>query len=898
MALQEAPRGDIGWTTTQSGKWQIVGYQNAVDWRGCGIAYDPDVWAIIRKIPSPHGCWLRLRKIDSQQDVWVGSTYVPPHYSTGDLQQAAQDHQAVLPATHLPVLLFGDTNAQLKWVPELDAATPYGEDSKGRALLDTLHHRGLRVVPPKEGQLHQPTSRPRKEGVVGKAIDWAAVKHTVCDRVQIMTDSCYHMGTDHDMLVVKFFMHCQTQTQRRIRTGKRVLRSKIPKIGKVDQEILKGLAARHTAAPTGQGYRDTTEVKKLFQAAKQSRAAADWKVALRARRQGHMEWKRERVQRAAQGDWAALRASRPKTNSGWEHNLATNLQTDDPHEALHQHYAGIFHKRRSCTQRSATPPSSPDITFEELQAAMAKGKLGKSVGHDEVSMELFREVVDQPEGAQAVLQWFNHILHSGDIPKDWHNVVMVLLPKTRMPKTVGETRPISMGCTAEKIFCHIVLTRCKPRMHLEREWQCAGEHRQSADYIHTIYKLLESEREWQCGLAILKVDFAKAFDSVVRDKLLSRMFDVLGDCEEYRIWENLMTDTYCTLLTTWSQTCFPTDVGIRQGAIESPYLFGLLVEWILCDITKHPEWRGHVSTYRDLSLTQTAYMDDLLMWDGDCRGVETRYRVLREGFSQWGLRINPAKCSLYVSPKHEGLPKVNLDGAQIQAQPTLPVMGIPFRVGANFSELLQPTWQKARDCFWSIKHVLCSSTPIGKRLRILDRVVGGVAMWNTSPIPPETGAMQGLNLLLYQCVIWMLKLRKPDTEHWTEFRQRGFRQARQLVQIHLPQRWSTKWLSQWWGYMGHLARMEQNNVPNCASMLCDFRPLKWWTHQQALTQGARHHGRYHAKIHPLEARMNRAAGGEWRQAAQDRRVWQQCAQSWIEQNDVPWASGHQFALEW
>ena len=475
---------------------------------------------------------------------------------------------------------------------------------------------------------------------------------------------------------------------------------------------------------------------------------------------------------------------------------------------------------------------------------------------------------------------------------------MVLLPKTRLPQSARETRPISMRCTAEKVFCHVVLQRCKSHMHLQCSWQCAGEHRQSADYIHTMYKLLESEREWQHGLAVLKIDFAKAFDTVSRDVLLARIYDKLGDSEEFRIWENIMTDTYCILVTTWAQSHFRTDVGIRQGAIESPYLFGLLVEWVIEDVSGKAEWVGHISSYTDLALTQAAFMDDILIWDGDCVGLERRYKLLRDGFAAWGLRINPEKCSLYTSPKHKERPQINLDGVCLQSQPHMPVMGIPFRVGAGSVELLQPVWQRAKEKFWGIKHILCAKTPIGKRLRVLDRVVGGAATWCTAPFPPERSAMQSLNMLLFQCVFWMLRLRKPADEHWSDYRMRGFRQVRQLVVLHLQQRWSTRWLSQWWGYMGHLARNQHQTHPTCAAIMCQYRSLEWWTHQQALTTGARHQGRYYAKLHPMDAKMNAVAGGPWREVAQDRGLWKNLADKWISWNDLPWCSGQQFQIEW
>ena len=148
----EVKRGEVGWTSEQAGKWSIESYQNAVDWRVSGLAYDPSIWAITRKKSSPHGCWLRLQKVGARQDAWLGSIYVPPQYGTGDLQQAVQDHCSALPATTLPTLLFGDVNAQIKWQSCDGARSPYGDDSKARVLLDTLTPQGLHLNAPERNR--------------------------------------------------------------------------------------------------------------------------------------------------------------------------------------------------------------------------------------------------------------------------------------------------------------------------------------------------------------------------------------------------------------------------------------------------------------------------------------------------------------------------------------------------------------------------------------------------------------------------------------------------------------------------------------------------------------------------------------------------------------------------
>ena len=475
---------------------------------------------------------------------------------------------------------------------------------------------------------------------------------------------------------------------------------------------------------------------------------------------------------------------------------------------------------------------------------------------------------------------------------------MVLLPKVRHPCSARDTRPIAIGCAAEKVYCRIVLERTKTHITLQRPWQCAGARRQTSDFLHTLHKLFEEEREWSKGLCVLKVDFRRAFDTVNRDRLLGRLFHLMGDCEEYRTCNLLMTGTTFTMRSPWGQSTFASCSGIRQGSIESPAFFGVLMEWILEDITNDQKWNKFVSTYPDLQLTQAAFMDDLLLWDGHSKEIQQRFDDLIRGFGSWGLHVHTDKCSLYVSPKHRGPSFIQGDGYLLQAQPFVEVMSVPFRVGANTSDLLHRTWQKARDKFWSIRHLLMSDTPIGNRIKILDRVVGGAILWNSSAFTPEQASLQAINQTLYQFVLWMLRLRRRPNETWPDYRKRGLRQARQLVCLHMKERSTSQWLSRYWGFMGHVARGSDLQSPPCSSIICVHRTLAWWSEQQASTTGARHTGRFRAKLMNFEKPLHRAAGGDWRDVARDRGLWRELAQQWIAQNDVPWASGLQFAIEW
>ena len=897
-AVQEVRRSSVGWSTEQIGKWVLLSHQVESEWRGTGVIYDPASFAVMRRLYSTKGTWFRFRHLTTKKELWMGSLYLAPSLNTLDMQGYLIEHLDRLPATTLPVYFSGDTNAPLQWSLEQGDIFPHGSDSKARTLIDTLTCYGYSLVPPEEGQRLQPTSRPRRDDVEGRIIDWIATKHTSMLQHRVCGDSSKELGTDHDCLRVSTGIMGQKDAKPRIVSGPRVIKSSPELTDHLDQHILRALAAEHTQRPSVARFRDDNVTKVYFRVAKKSKKAADWKRALRSRQKLYQEWKEKRITEAVAGNWQLLKDCRPTPHKGWESKLAESLHPSDPHEALHAHYQSVFHSGATIEQRSRSPPRSQDITDSELEFALNQGRKRRSVGHDGVSLELLQAIANNPSGKRQLLHWYNTILHEGILPPDWLDSLMVLLPKVRAPEAAKDTRPIAIGCAAEKIYSRIILQRTRDHIALRRPWQCAGPRRQTCDYLYVLHKLFEEEREWSQGICVLKVDFRRAFDSVRRDKLLCRLFHFLGNTEEFRAWEALMTNTTFTLRSPWGQTTLSSDSGIRQGSVESPAFFGVLMEWVLEDIIQANGWKNSVTTYQDLELTQAAFMDDLILWDGTSKEIELKMEQLRSGFAEWGLHVHPAKCSLYVSPKHRGAPTIKAGDMILHASDSIEVMNVPFRVGANTQELLQRTWQRARDKFWSIRHLLMSSTPIGNRIRILDRVVGSAMLWNSSAFTPEHTALQAINQHLYQFVFWMLRLRKRPGEAWADFRKRGLRQARQLVCRNLKDRWSTQWLSRFWGFMGHVARGEDLPSPPCSSVICKHRPLAWWEEQQSTPHGVRHRGRFRAKMMDVEKRLDRAAGGAWRVMARDRVAWRKGADQWIVQNDVPWASGNQFAIEW
>ena len=262
-----------------------------------------------------------------------------------------------------------------------------------------------------------------------------------------------------------------------------------------------------------------------------------------------------------------------------------------------------------------------------------------------------------------------------------------------------------------------------------------------------------------------------------------------------------------------------------------------------------------------------------------------------------GLRVNLQKCQVYVSPYNRDTEKVKISGNVLESDNHLLVMGLPLRFGITAREALAPVFAKVKSRFWAQKHLFRAKVPLAGRLRLLNRVLGNMALWCAAAFQPDQLALQTVNVLQSQIVIWSMRLSKRGDEEWLDFRLRSFRAARWAIQRHLGTRWSTQWLQRSWDYAGHRARSGLWMPPTPSGLLDSYRTLSWWQREQGLKQGKRHPARFYPTLMKEERDLDKAAGGHWRDVAMDRVKWRAQRDVWLEQQDLPWSSHTQLAIE-
>ena len=154
------------------------------------------------------------------------------------------------------------------------------------------------------------------------------------------------------------------------------------------------------------------------------------------------------------------------------------------------------------------------------------------------------------------------------------------------------------------------------------------------------------------------------------------------------------------------------------------------------------------------------FVDDSILWNTSLTQLGRRAEEWASHLAKAGLKINLAKCELYISAYHCGPRSLSMGGHVLVAQESPTVMGLPMRVQATTCELLAGLLGRARDAFWSMKKLMLSKNPLHARIRLMERVVAGTGLWCVSALFPEHATLHLVNTFQLQLVISMMGLKR------------------------------------------------------------------------------------------------------------------------------------------
>ncbi|XGW30559.1 hypothetical protein V3C99_009484 [Haemonchus contortus] len=207
-------------------------------------------------------------------------------------------------------------------------------------------------------------------------------------------------------------------------------------------------------------------------------------------------------------------------------------------------YPELF-RSSTFVSKCSMPPSEepPAILKSEVANAIKSMKKGTAPGLGNVPADLLRS------GSTALhtllAEHFNHYLKLKRILEQWKETKTIPLFKKGQREDISNYRPTSLFLVVHKSFTKILLSRMERILDEYQPIEQTGFGKNSSrmDNIQAVTQLVERSREYRLPLALLFVDYRKAFDSVEINAVLNALAQAGVDPAYVHLLEQCLSNT-------------------------------------------------------------------------------------------------------------------------------------------------------------------------------------------------------------------------------------------------------------------------------------------------------------------------------------------------------------------
>lgn len=290
---------------------------------------------------------------------------------------------------------------------------------------------------------------------------------------------------------------------------------------------------------------------------------------------------------------------------------------------------------------------------EEIWQVIKKCDGNKAPGPDGFNFNFFKHFWPIIKG--DILKFFEEFHMNGKLVRGLNASFIALIPKTPCPKEVADFRPISLIGSVYKLVAKVLAARlqqCMPRLISENQFAFTPG-RQISDCIFIAAEVVDFLQKREEGGFLLKLDFAKAYDSIEWSFLLD-LLDSMNFGEKWILWMKtcISTASLAVLVNGTPSDFFDIERGLRQGDPLSPLLFNICVNGLSCMLSQLLGNSGSnlfcgVKMGTAEALNHLQFADDTLLFcEKDENQMELLCHTLFSFLFASGLKLNMAKSEL------------------------------------------------------------------------------------------------------------------------------------------------------------------------------------------------------------------------------------------------------------
>ncbi|KAH7937061.1 hypothetical protein HPB49_007675 [Dermacentor silvarum] len=286
---------------------------------------------------------------------------------------------------------------------------------------------------------------------------------------------------------------------------------------------------------------------------------------------------------------------------------------------------------------------SESIRIHELEAALSRTKRRSTPGADGITFQMLRNL--EEAGRQRLLEFFNDIWSTEDIPESWRGAVVAPILKPRKPATaLCSYRPVSLTSAACKVLERVALARLEwiaAQLQFFPEQQSGFRcYRCTADSIADVVATLEDAKACGDVAMLVLLDVESAFDGLPHTVVEAAM-DGLGIIGCLRGFVTAFLSGRTFRVRLGRELSEPRDItaDVPQGSVLSPFLFNMALAGLPASLPAAARFPARCSIYAD----------DVALWvRGLRRSIPAIRRSLQEALDAVvsylggiGLRVLP-----------------------------------------------------------------------------------------------------------------------------------------------------------------------------------------------------------------------------------------------------------------
>ena len=350
--------------------------------------------------------------------------------------------------------------------------------------------------------------------------------------------------------------------------------------------------------------------------------------------------------------------------------------------------------------------------------------------------------------------------------------------------------------TPGKVLNWVLLERMREAVDPKLRDQQAGfrRNRSCADKIATLRIIVEQLLEWNFPLYISFIDYEKAFDSVDRETM--RM--LLRHC---RVPEKIISlirctfqDMSCRIAHAGQQSeSFEVKTGVRQGCLFSPFLFLLVIDWIMKTTTTGRN--NGIQWTLWTQLDDLDFADDLALLSHNHSQMQDKTSLLETTYAGAGLKINRKNIELMKMDSTANAP-VTVGGEPIREVESFVYLGSVTDQQGGTDRNVTARIGKARAAFVMLKNIWASGgISMKTKLRIFSSNVKSVLLYGCETWRTTETMQQKIQIFLNTCLRRSYKIQRQEKIRNEDLWERAGQEpvAKQILRRK-------------WGWIGHTLR--------------------------------------------------------------------------------------------